>query len=95
MKPPGMPPPRSRLWWFRILALLSPILLVGLTELGLRLARYGYATSFFLERRQEHRALLVENPKFGWRFFPPAVARSPQPLFLAADRKSTRLNSSH
>ena len=84
MKPPEMRLPRSRLWWFRILALLSPILLLGLAELGLRLAGYGYATSFFLERRQEHRTLLVENPKFGWRFFQPAVARTPQPLFLAA-----------
>ena len=26
----------------------------------------------------------MENPKFGWRFFPPAVARTPQPLSLAA-----------
>jgi hypothetical protein len=79
-----MPLRRSRLRWFRALALLSPILLVGVGELGLRLAGYGYDTSFFLERRQEHRTRLVENPKFAWRFFPPAVARSPLPLSLAA-----------
>ena len=83
MNPSGMPRPRTRLRWFRALALLSPILFAGLGELGLCLAGYGYATSFFLERRQEHRTLLVENPKFGWRFFPPAVARTPQPLSLA------------
>jgi tetratricopeptide (TPR) repeat protein len=84
MNPSGMPRPRTRLRWFRVLALFSPILLVGLGELGLRLAGYGYATSFFLERRQEDRTRLVENPKFGWRFFPPAVARTPPPLSLAA-----------
>jgi len=68
------------------LALLLPIFLVGLVELGLRLAGYGYATSFFLERRQEQPNRLVENPKFGWRFFPPAVARTPQPLSLTASK---------
>jgi tetratricopeptide (TPR) repeat protein len=84
MNASGMARLRTRIRWFRALALLSPILLVGVVELGLRLAGYGYATSFFLERRQEHRTMLVENPKFGWRFFPPAVARTPQPLSLAA-----------
>src|SRR5208337_3463021 len=79
-----MPAPRSRQRWFRVLALLSPILLLGLAELGLRLADYGWATSFFLESHHEDHALLVENPKFGWRFFPPAIARTPQPLSLAA-----------
>ena len=28
--------------------------------------------------------MLSDNPKFGWRFFPSAVARAPRPLFLAA-----------
>jgi tetratricopeptide (TPR) repeat protein len=67
-----------------LLALLSPLLLLVLAELGLRLAGYGWPTSFFLERTQAQGARLVENPKFGWRFFPPAVARAPQPLSLAA-----------
>lgn len=82
--PDRMPLSRRKLWWFRALALSSPILLVVAVELGLRLAGYGYATSFFLEQRQEHGTRLIENRKFGWRFFPPAVARSPQPLSLAA-----------
>ena len=81
-----MPAPQSRHRWFRALALLSPILLLGLVELVLRLAGYGWPTSFFLERRQDGRTLLVENPKFGWRFFPPAIARTPQPLSLAATK---------
>ena len=28
--------------------------------------------------------MLVDNPRFGWRFFPPAVARAPRPLYLSA-----------
>jgi tetratricopeptide (TPR) repeat protein len=67
-------------------AVLAPFLLLGLLELGLRLAGWGYATSFFLEARDNGRAVLIENPKFGWRFFPPAVARSPQPLSIAAEK---------
>jgi len=71
-------------WWFRILALFSPLLLLLMAEAGLRLAGYGYPTSFFLEKRHDGRALLAENPKFGWRFFPPTLARTPLPFSLAA-----------
>lgn len=74
-------PARRR--WFRLAALAAPLLLLGFLELGLRLAGYGYPTSFFLNSRQGDRPMLTDNPKFGWRFFPPAVARAPRPLFLA------------
>jgi tetratricopeptide (TPR) repeat protein len=30
--------------------------------------------------------MLTDNPWFGWRFFPPAVARAPRPLYLAAQK---------
>ncbi len=81
-----MPAYKINRWWFRIAALLSPIFLLGLGEIGLRLAGCGYPTSFFLEKHNEGQTLLVENPKFGWRFFPPTVARSPLPLSLAATK---------
>ena len=32
------------------------------------------------------RPTLIDNPKFGWRFFPPEVARAPRPLSLAAKK---------
>src|SRR5271166_2342651 len=69
-------------FWFRLLALVSPLVVLFLLEAVLRLAGYGYPTSFFLKTRHNGTAVLVENPKFGWRFFPPAVARAPQPLEL-------------
>jgi tetratricopeptide (TPR) repeat protein len=62
------------------------LLLFALLELGLRLAGWGYPTSFFLKVHQHGRRELVENPRYGWRFFPPALARSPQPCCLAADK---------
>ena len=72
--------------WLRLAAVLAPLVLAGLLELGLRAAGWGCPASFFLETRQDGRAVLVENPRFGWLFFPPAVARSPLPLSLAAEK---------
>jgi tetratricopeptide (TPR) repeat protein len=68
------------------MALALPLLVIVLLEGVLRLAGYGYPTSFFLKHQQEGAPVLVENPKFGWRFFPPAVARSPQPLLFPAQK---------
>jgi hypothetical protein len=70
---------------FRLVALVGlPAILLGGLELGLRVAGYGYATSFFLRTRLEGREVLVENADFGRRFFPAALSRSPPPLVLDA-----------
>lgn len=79
---PGTGGPARRRW-FRLLALLFPLLLLVATEVGLRLAGYGWPTAFFLQETSPQGSVLVENPQFGWRFFPPAVARTPQPIRLA------------
>ena len=70
--------------WFRIAALLAPLLLLLLIELGLRLAGYGYATSFFLESG----GVYIENQDFTRRYFPPGLARAPQPITVAATKPS-------
>jgi len=67
-------------------ALLSPVVLLILLELGLRLAGYGHPTSFWLKARRNGQEVLVENPKFGWRFFGPALSRSPLPLSVLAHK---------
>ncbi|HEY5909761.1 MAG TPA: tetratricopeptide repeat protein [Verrucomicrobiae bacterium] len=77
---------RRRQWWFRLVALLLPVSLVILAEIVLRLAGFGYPTSFFLETVKDGRRELIENPRFGWRFFPARLARTPQPLSLAATK---------
>ena len=71
---------------FRAAAVLAPFLLLGLLELYLRLVGWGYPTAFFLKAWHDGRPVLTENPKFAWRFFPPAVARSPQPISIAAEK---------
>jgi tetratricopeptide (TPR) repeat protein len=51
-------------------------------EGGLRLGGYGYPTGFFLRRETGGRRVLTENRKFGWRFFGPALARTPRPMMI-------------
>lgn len=75
---------RRRLWLFRIVALLLPVVLLGLLELGLRLAGYGYTTSFFRKTRVGGREFLVNNDTFSLRFFPPELARWPGTLKVPA-----------
>jgi Flp pilus assembly protein TadD len=75
--------PRRR-WCFRLLALLSPLFVLGLLELGLRLIGYGYPTHFFLPDRINGEKIVHDNQQFGWRFFPPSIARTPRPVVLSA-----------
>lgn len=75
----------ARRWMFRAgAAIVLPLLALGLLEAGLRLGGFGYPTSFFLARQINGRAVFVENDKFGLRFFPPELARSPSPLVMPA-----------
>jgi tetratricopeptide (TPR) repeat protein len=62
------------------------LLLIGGLEGALRLAGYGYATSFFKPLRIGTEDYLVENDKFGWRFFPPEISRSPTPVRMLAHK---------
>ena len=70
---------------FRITLFLLPLLLLALAEMALRLAGWGFPTSLFLKTQQEGKPVLIENPQFGWRFFPPSLARAPLPTSLPAE----------
>lgn len=81
------PPRRARLkrWGFRLAAIfVVPLLLLGVLELALRLAGYGYPTSFFVAKTLNGQRVLCENAQFGWRFFPRTMARTPRPVVLPA-----------
>jgi tetratricopeptide (TPR) repeat protein len=67
-----------------LLIVCLPFFLLAAVELGLRLAGYGYPTSFFLEQSGQGKTVLTDNPKFGWRFFPHQMARAPQPQMIAS-----------
>jgi tetratricopeptide (TPR) repeat protein len=62
-----------------------PALLLGLLEGGLRAFGYGYPSHFFVKAGPGGE--FSGNGKFGWRFFRPAIARSPAvPISFAADK---------
>ncbi len=77
----------GRQWIFRIAAaVLLPLLVLGTLEISLRLAGYGYRTTFFRPYRIRGEDFLVENEKIGLRFFPPELVRSPQELRMRAHK---------
>jgi len=92
MKPKKQAPRPAELspakkWVFRLVGLVFlPLLLLGLLEMGMRLAGYGYPTTFFKPLRIGSTEYLVENDKFGLRFFPPEIARSPPPIVMEANK---------
>lgn len=76
-----------RRWVFRLAAVLVlPVLALVLAEVGLRLAGYGYDTRFFVESEVGGEARMVTNPKFGYRFFPPKLARTPSPYSFVREK---------
>ncbi|MBI3851497.1 MAG: tetratricopeptide repeat protein [Verrucomicrobia bacterium] len=77
LREPAHPLSARRVWFFRLLLVLFPVLALGLLEIGLRLGGYGYPTGFFKEVRSEGRTFLIDNEKFSQRFFPPELARWP------------------
>lgn len=78
----------SRRWCFRIVALLIPLFVLALLELSLRLGGYGYPTHFLLNDRLNGQKIIRDNQQFGWRFFPPAIARTPRPIVLSPIKPS-------
>jgi len=69
------------------LAVFLPFIFLGLVEVGLRLAGFGYDPAFFLATTDRNGArVLVENDRFSLRFFPPELARWPGTLKLAAPK---------
>jgi tetratricopeptide (TPR) repeat protein len=67
-------------------ATLVPLLLLGVLELGLRLAGFGHSTRLFLPRTIGGEEFLIPNEKFTHRFFPPALARAPLSGRMAAHK---------
>jgi len=65
---------RKRLYALVSVTVVPFLLLVGI-ELGLRLAGVGYPTNYFVKNKESNAYL--SNQRFGWRFFPPQLARHP------------------
>lgn len=66
-----------RLWAFRLAAaVLVPILFLAGLEVALRLGGVGHGTGF-LQPSDAADGTWVTNRRFGYRFFPPKIARAP------------------
>ncbi|MBI4328220.1 MAG: tetratricopeptide repeat protein [Chloroflexi bacterium] len=79
--------PKRQKRLFALLAMtVMPLLSLGALEAGLRVFGYGFPVGFFLKGRFLDKTVVVENEKFGRRFFPPSLARTPQPLLLPAQK---------
>jgi len=61
-----------------------PAVFFILLEMALRVFGYGYPTDFFV--KIDGREAYTTNQRFGWRFFPPAIARAPAVCELPADK---------
>jgi len=80
---------RRRLWFMRFAAMIFiPVFILGGIEIGLRLAGYGYDTSFFRRIQIDGHDYYVPNEEFSNRFFPAAIARKTLPFRFEA-RKAT------
>ena len=76
-----------RRWLFRLAEiLLAPVLALVALEGILRLAGFGYPTSFFIKERIAGREFLVSNDCFVLRFFPPEKVRRPRPSMMEASK---------
>ena len=83
----AVPLSTGRKWLFGVVGfVLLPLLALAGVELALRLAGYGYSTAFFKPIRIGTEDYLVENDKFGLRFFPPELSRSPPPVVMKAKK---------
>jgi tetratricopeptide (TPR) repeat protein len=78
--------PRKRLGFRLAAVVVLPLLVFGLVEGCLRLAGYGYDTSFFKKVRIGDGDFLVNNDNFVLRFFPPQLARLPAALRMEAEK---------
>ena len=77
----------ARIWLYRLVAvLIVPLLILTILEISLRAAGYGYPTGFFAKSKIRGQEYFTENPQFGFRFFPPSLAREPIPLVIPSPK---------
>ena len=74
-----------RLWAARLaMAVLSPLVFLGLAELALRVCHYGYPSAFFVKTGDG--SGFVTNGSFGRQFFAAGLAGRPWPAVISAPK---------
>lgn len=77
---PPVPSRRFRFLPRLLLAVATPVLVLGGAEWGLRWAGYGVDPGFVREAREDGRPVWRDNPDIGLLWFEPGLARSPVPF---------------
>jgi tetratricopeptide (TPR) repeat protein len=67
-------------------AVVVPLAVLLAAEGSLRLLGVGFDPCFFQEREIASQRVITDNPRFGWRFFPPAVSRGAPPFVLPREK---------
>lgn len=81
------PSPLKTLLFTIVAVVVLPALLLLALEGGLRLAGYGHAPEFLRARTlADGSRVWSHNARFGWRFFPPEIARAPQNVLLPREK---------
>jgi tetratricopeptide (TPR) repeat protein len=73
---------RSRKWLFRLLSIfLGPAIVIGLLEVGLRIAGYGHPTDVLIDgTATEGKPAWIDNREFSQWIFPRELEQSTQPV---------------
>jgi tetratricopeptide (TPR) repeat protein len=72
-----------RLWIFRGIAItVIPVLFLLLLEVSLRIIGYGFNPNMTFKHTVKDVPSYLSNIQFAWRFFPPAIARAPNPFIF-------------
>lgn len=76
-----------RAWLFRLLAVpAGPAVFLLCLELTLRLAGIGFNPSATIPYKSGQTTYYVDNPRYSWQFFPPALARQFEPFRISQQR---------
>ncbi|MDH7599630.1 MAG: tetratricopeptide repeat protein [Sedimentisphaerales bacterium] len=76
-------PGRWRSWLYRLSAAIGgPLVILAITELCCRLVGVGFDPDPAIISRVLGPGYLVDNPRFSWQFFPPAIARQFEPFVI-------------
>jgi tetratricopeptide (TPR) repeat protein len=84
--PAGPTIPAKKIRAFRLALLLSPLVLLAALEIILRLAGFGYPTSFLIPSENNGEKTFIQNNQFGWRFFGRSMAREPAAISIAQQK---------
>lgn len=83
------PAPRLALWVRLLVAILSPVAFLLISELLLWAIGYGRPSSFFIPHQMAHQTVHLTNRSYCEHFVPPALSRAPESSWLSPKDEAT------